>query len=127
MYNYFMLIGTICKEVEIKEVADGKRVVQLVLAVQRSFANMDGEYDTDFFNISVWEFLAEYANEKLKVGSKIGVKGRLVPKLVKLESGAKVYKNDLIGERIIYFSSPNKEVSIPENEIAEEPKETKED
>ncbi len=123
MYNYFMIIGTICKDVEIKEVADGKRVLHLVIAVQRPFANVDGNYVTDFFNISVWEFLAEYANEKIKVGSKIGVKGRLLPKLVTLESGAKVYKYDLVGERIINMSYPNREDQVVDDIIDEPVKE----
>lgn len=105
MYNYFMLVGTICKDIEIKEFEDGKRVVNLVLAIQRPFQNMNGEYTTDFFSISVWEFLADLARERLKVGQTIGVKGRLVPRKITLESGATIYKYDPVGERIIYYNS----------------------
>ena len=105
MYNYFMLIGVVCKDIEIKEIEDGKRVVNIVLAVQRPFAQIDGTYATDFFNISVWEFLADYAQSTIKVGSKICVKGRLVPKLITLDTQARIYKYDLIGEKIFNLSS----------------------
>ena len=105
MYNYFMLMGTVCKEIEVKEVLDGKRVVSLILACQRPFASMDGSRVTDFFKISLWEFLADTANEHLKIGSRVAVKGRLFPNKVTLESGASVYKYDLIGERIFFFNN----------------------
>lgn len=105
MYNYFMLMGTVCKDIEVKEVSDGKRVVSLILACQKPFAGVDGTRGTDFFKISLWEFLADTANENLKVGSRVAVKGRLLPNKVTLESGAQIYKYDLIGERIFFFSN----------------------
>jgi len=101
MYNYFMLIGTVCKDVEMKELADGKRVVSLVLATSKPFPGPDGTRGTDFFNISLWEFLADQANETLKQGSRVAIKGRILPKLVTLESGARIYVNELIGERLM--------------------------
>ena len=80
MYNYFMLIGYVVNDIELKEVADGKKVVKLRLAVKREFQNMDGGYDTDFINISVWEYLAEHAVNYLKKGARVAVKGRICPK-----------------------------------------------
>ncbi len=107
MYNYFMLIGTVCKEIEVKEVLDGKRVVNLVLACLRPFPNQDGIRTTDFFNISCWEFLADLANDYLKVGSHVAIKGRLVPKLITLDTGAKIYVYEPVGERIYNMSNKN--------------------
>ena len=121
MYNYFMLIGVVCKDIEIKEIEDGKRVVNIVLAVQRPFAQIDGTYATDFFNISVWKFLADYAQSTIKVGSKICVKGRLVPKLITLDTQARIYKYDLIGEKIFNLSSNQNIVEpTPEDKPAKE-------
>lgn len=106
MYNYFMLIGRIAKDIEITELDDGKRVINLVLAVLRPFKNTDGTYQTDFFRVSLWEFLADIAVENLKKGSKIAVKGRLTPKVITLESKAIITVNELIGERLIFFNNP---------------------
>lgn len=119
MYNYFMLIGTIVKDIEIKEVEDGKKVVGLVLAVQRPFASMDGTYATDFFHISLWEFLADYAQEKLKTGLKVAIKGRLLPKLITLESGAKIYNYNLIGERVFDMTNYPSQIEIPRENMPE--------
>ena len=103
MYNYFMLIGIIYKDFEIKEVKDGIRVVSIPILVRREFQNSNGEYDADFFTVTVWESLAQIAVDNLKKGTKIGLKGRIRPKLVTLESGAKVVSNQLFADRLIYF------------------------
>ena len=113
MYNYFMITGTVCKPVEVKEV-NGKRVVNLVLACTRPFPEVDGTRGTDFFKISLWEALADIANDYLKVGIPVGIKGRLHPRLTTLETGAKIYIYELIGERIINdFVTPKYE-NVPD-------------
>ena len=119
-----MLIGTVCKEIEVKEIEDGKRVVNIVLAVQRPFAQIDGTYATDFFNIAAWEFLADYAQNTIKVGSRVVIKGRLVPKLITLESQAKIYKYDLVGEKIFNMSTNQ---SSPVPSLEDEPEKEEED
>jgi single-strand DNA-binding protein len=102
LYNYFMLIGFVVNDVELKEVADGKKVAKLRLAVKREFQNMNGEYDTDFINISVWEFLAEHAVNYLKKGARVAVKGRICPK--KGEHGdVSVFTNELYADRLIFL------------------------
>ncbi len=105
MYNYFMLIGRICTDIEIREVGEGKKVVNLVLAVNRDFKNMDGSYTTDFFRVSLWEFLADMAKECLRKGSMVGIKGRLSPKKETISSGATITTSELIGERVVFFDS----------------------
>ena len=36
------------------------------MAVQRSFKNMDGIYETDFITVTLWQGLAENLNEYCK-------------------------------------------------------------
>ena len=103
MYNYLMLVGTITKDIELKEVADGKKVTTLDLAVLREFKNQEGNYDTDFLKVTLWDFNAELAYETLKKGSRIGIKGRIYPHIEQLASGAYVSINELVGERIFFF------------------------
>ncbi|HIT43907.1 TPA: single-stranded DNA-binding protein [Candidatus Avacholeplasma faecigallinarum] len=107
MYNYFMLIGRICTDIEIKEVGEGKKVVNLLLAVNRDFKNMDGTITTDFFRVSLWEFLADIANDCLKKGAMVGIKGRLVPKKETTANKTVITVTELVGERIVFFDSLN--------------------
>ena len=104
MYNYFMLIGTVTSDVQAKIVNETKKVVNLELAVAREFKNSKGEIIIDKIRIDLWEAGAELAERVLKKGSKVGIKGRIAPKWIKLESGAYASSNDLVGERLIQIT-----------------------
>ena len=107
MYNYFMLMGRLAKDPEVKELADGKRVMNLRLAVTRSFQNSKGEYDTDFFTIVFWDYLIEFAQENLKKGHPVLIKGRLQTNKEELANGYQLSYPTLVGERIISFFNSN--------------------
>lgn len=104
-----MLMGRVVKDPEVKQLNDGKRVLNLKLAVNRSFPNSNGEYEVDFFNIVFWEFLVDYANDNLKKGSPVVVKGRMQNSKEELASGFNLNYPVLIGERIMLFNRNNKE------------------
>jgi len=106
MYNYFMLIGYVSNELEIKETSDGTKVMAVDLIVRRDFKNQEGEYTYDKVRIYLWEWLADLAKATVKKDSRIGIKGRIRPKYEKLESGAYVNVHNLYGEKLIYFDSP---------------------
>ena len=72
MYNYFMLIGIVYKELEVKVTKNGKRYVKIPLLVARSFKNPDGQYDADLFHIYFWESLIDFIKDNIKKGQKIG-------------------------------------------------------
>ena len=112
MYNYFMLIGKIVNDIEIREYEGGKRVVNLCLLVTRPFKNFEGNYDSDFLNISLWEYLADLAVERLKNGTKVGIKGRISPRKVTLQDGVTISVMDLIGERVMFFDNANQTQEI---------------
>lgn len=77
MHNMVYLIGRLVKNPEIKELENGKSVANITLAVQRSFKNEDGVYDTDFINCSLWNGIASNTCEYCKKGDLVGIKGRL--------------------------------------------------
>lgn len=101
MYNYFMLIGVIYKELEFKTSKNGTKYVRIPLLVARSFKNPDGQYDADLFHIYLWDSLADLADDNFKKGSKIGIKGRIQSRFVTLEDKSVIPAYDLIAERLI--------------------------
>ncbi len=110
MYNYAMLIGRLCQDVEVKNTMDGKKVSKLTLAVTRPFKNnLTDQYESDFIDVSIWDALCDIAATYLKKGSRLAVKGRLVTKKITLESGAIINNLELIGEKVIFISSEPKE------------------
>ena len=103
MYNYFMLIGRVLKEVELKEFEGGKKMVNLFIAVSRPFKNFEGSYESDCLNVSLWSFLAEAAVDKIKKGKRVGVKGRIAQRVIEHEDGTVTNTFDLVGDKLMVF------------------------
>ena len=49
----------------------------ITLAVQRSYKNVEGVYETDFIPVKVFGNLLEQAQEYLQKGDIVGVKGKI--------------------------------------------------
>lgn len=75
--NNVILLGTITKDIELKETGSGVKYVRFSIAVNRKFKNEQGEYDTDFFNIVAWRGTAEFINNYFGKGKRIAITGRL--------------------------------------------------
>lgn len=109
MYNYSMLLGRVVHDVEVRNTVDGKKVSTLVLAVQRPFKNNETDkYDTDFIEVSIWDALCDIASQYIKKGSTIAVKGRLSTRQVTLKNDLNINVLHLIGEKVVFVSSPDK-------------------
>lgn len=86
---------------------DKKKVSNVVLAVPRSFKNMNGEYETDFFNCVLWDSVAKSTVEYCKKGSIVGIKGRLQSRVVEKEDESKKYYVEVIAEKVTFLSQDN--------------------
>ena len=106
MYNYFFLVGRLTRDAEVVEYPEGKRVVKISLAVNRSFKNSKGEVETDFFNISIWDFLVDFVLDNLKTGMAVGVKGRIQNSSWDVPNFKSITMTNLIGDKVVLFTSP---------------------
>ena len=77
MLNSVVLIGRLATDPDLKYTQSGVAVCNFRLAVERPFANRDGERETDFFTVVCWRKLAETVGEYLDKGRLVGVKGRM--------------------------------------------------
>ena len=116
MYNYFMFVGRLTRDPEIVTFKDGKKVVNISLAMSRGFKNAKGEIETDFFTIAFWDFLVDYVIENIKVGMFVGVKGRIQTTPNKLENGYVLSTPTLIGEKLMFFPEPGHSQTAEKNE-----------
>lgn len=116
MYNYFMFVGRLAKEPEIVTFEDGKKVVNISMAVARSFKNVNGEIETDFFQIAFWDYLVDYVIDNIKVGMFISVKGRVQTTPKELANGYVLSTPTLIGERLMFFPEPSYNKNLEKKE-----------
>lgn len=109
MVNQIVLVGRIARAPEIKTTENGKKYASLTLAVPRNYRNINGEYDTDFLDCTLWTNVAESTNEYCKTGDMIGVKGRIQSRIVESPEGTKRRKTEIVAERVTFLTSnPNR-------------------
>ena len=77
MLNQMILVGRITEDPIINKDENDKSVMTIVLAIPRSFKNMDGIYDTDYIPCTLYSGVAENTAEYCKKGDLLVVKGRL--------------------------------------------------
>ena len=104
MVNTVMIVGRLVRDPEIRETEKGIKVTNICVAVNRSFKNPDGVYETDFIDCTLWDILAQNLNDYCKKGDTIGVRGRLqVSHYEKDEQ--KIKRLDVIAEKITFLAS----------------------
>lgn len=110
MLNMIVLTGRLVRDPELRETDSGKKVTNVTLAVPRSSKNVDGAYDTDFIDCSVWNGIAEETTKYLKKGDIISIRGRLQTELCEKTNGGKAFSMEVIAEKVAFLSSrqPNK-------------------
>ena len=109
MLNQVVLVGRLTSDLEAKETESGKKVVSLTLAVPRSYKNMDGEYDTDFLDVVLWDTIAENTVEYCRKGDMVGIKVRLQASTYETEDGSKRKVTEVVAERVTFLSSKPKD------------------
>ncbi|TDA70702.1 MAG: single-stranded DNA-binding protein [Clostridia bacterium] len=77
MLNKVILIGRLAQDPELRYTPSGVAVANFTVAVQRSFANQQGERDTDFIRVVAWRKLAETCANNLAKGRLVAIDGRL--------------------------------------------------
>ena len=102
--NTVMLVGRLAQVPEVRTTETGKNIVRISLAVNRSFKNPDGMYETDFIDCTLWDGLAKNINEYCKKGDTVGVRGRLQVSHYEKDDQKKK-KVDVIVEKLTFLSS----------------------
>jgi single-strand DNA-binding protein len=100
--NVVALVGNLATEVEVKEIADDKRVASFLLAVDRW--TKDG--GADFIRVAAWDRQAELCGRYLAKGRRVGVEGYLRTRTWE-EEGKRRRDVEVIARRVQFLSTPN--------------------
>jgi single-strand DNA-binding protein len=99
--NAVMLIGNLATDVTVKEVADGKRVADFLLAVDRRIK--DG--GADFVRVVVWERQAELCGQYLAKGRRVGIEGYLRTRTWE-DDGKRRREVDVVARSVDFLTPP---------------------
>ena len=91
--NFVGLIGRLTQDNELRTNTNGKSFLSNSIAVQRSFKNANGDYDTDFINVAFSGKTAEFVNEHFHKGDVISVIGNISVATKETENGKRTFTN----------------------------------
>ena len=106
--NKVILIGNLCKDVELRQTNTGISALVNTIAVRRNFPNQNGEYESDFINFVAYRGAAEVIANHFSKGSKIGLEGRWQKRSYNTVNGETRYVDEMIVESI-EFIEPKKQ------------------
>lgn len=105
MLNQIVMVGRITRNVELKELEGGKKVADICLAIQRSYKNAEGVYETDFIPVELSGAIAESTSEYCKKGDIVGVKGRIASETEEGQDGNITQRIKVVAEKVTFLSS----------------------
>ena len=103
--NNVILSGRLTKDPEFSTTNNGISLCRFSIAVERKFANDDGEKEADFINIVTWRGLADNCNKFLRKGNKINVMGSLQTRTYDAQDGSKRYVTEVVANEVEFLSS----------------------
>ena len=103
MLNKVILIGRLTKEPELRYTPSGAAVASFTLAVNRTRANAQGERETDFIPVVVWQKQAENCANYIGKGSLVAVDGRLQVRTYDAKDGTKRWVTEVVAESVRFL------------------------
>ncbi|MBR1676034.1 MAG: single-stranded DNA-binding protein [Clostridia bacterium] len=105
--NKVFLIGNLTRDPEASETGSGLQYCRFAIAVNRPFANADGNREVDFFNIIAWRGQAEICNRYLKKGNKVAIEGSIQIRSYDDKDGNRRQAIDIVADRVEFLTSRN--------------------
>lgn len=103
--NKILLIGRLTKEPELRYTQSGTAVASFTLAVNRSFANQNGEREADFINCVAWQKAAEFVSQYFKKGQQMALEGRLQVRSYDDNNGQRRWVTEVVTEKVEFVGS----------------------
>ena len=89
MLNNVILMGRITHDLEVKQTQSGTAVLAFTIAVERKFANADGEKEADFIRCVAWKQQAEFIGKYFGKGRMIALEGNIRTRTYENKNGVK--------------------------------------
>ena len=102
--NKIFLIGNLTADPELRTTPNGTNVCTMNLAVNRRFADVNGERKADFFRITAWRQLGESCARYLSKGKKMCVIGELTARLYDAKDGSTRVSLEVTADEVEFLS-----------------------
>nr|DAE80945.1 MAG TPA: Single strand binding protein [Bacteriophage sp.] len=109
MLNKIIIMGRLTRDPEMRHTQTGTSVASLTLACDRDFKPQNGEKETDFVDVVVWDKTAEFAANYFTKGRMAIVEGRLQVRGWQDKDGNKRKTTEVVADRM-YFGDSKQEI-----------------
>lgn len=109
--NKVELVGRLTAKPELRYTSSNTAYTRFTVAVNRNFANANGERQADFINVVAWRKQAETISRYFDKGNLIGIEGRLQTGSYDDKDGNKRYTVDVALDNFEFLESKNKSQS----------------
>ena len=98
------ITGNLTNDPEMRSTPSGVTVCAFTVAVNRRFANSDGDRITDFFRVNAWRQLGESCGKYLAKGRKVAVVGELQARTYQAKDGSTRMSLDVAADEVEFLS-----------------------
>jgi single-strand DNA-binding protein len=105
--NRIVLVGNVGRDPDVQTTAGGKKVAHLSLATSRRVPREGGyEERTDWHRITLWDRLAQLADDYIRKGDRLYVEGRMEYGAYE-KNGVTIPTSEVIGRDVVLLGSPS--------------------
>lgn len=114
--NLVMVSGRLVADPELRYTPKGTAVCSFRMAVSRYYRDREAsgfKEETSFFNVVVWDRMAEMAGERLRKGSPVLIEGTLKSRSYETQDGSKRYVVEIVSRRLQFLEKAPATGEIP--------------
>ena len=116
--NVVCLVGRLTADPELRQTPNGTNVCSFSVAVNRAFANANGERQADFINCVAWRQTAEFIARYFRKGSAICICGSLQTRTWTDNNGNKRYATEVIADEASFVERKSESAGRTDNYAA---------
>lgn len=121
--NKVIIVGNLGKNPEVRNLDNGKKVVNFPLATSETYKDRNGERvtKTEWHNVVLWSPLAEIAEKYLAKGSQVYIEGKLTTRSWEDKDGNKRYTTEIVGREMTMLGGNQNASEGASNSAVESP------
>ena len=101
--NKVILIGRLARDPEMRTTPSGVATTSFTIAVQRNYANAQGDREADFISCVAWRKQAENIAKYCSKGSQVAVEGRIQTRNYDAQDGTQRYVTEVIADNVSFL------------------------
>lgn len=102
--NKAILIGNLTRDPEYRTTPGGVAVCRFTLAINRRFADAQGNRVADYINVVAWRQTADLCARYLAKGRKVCVEGQIQTRSYDARDGSKRYATEVVADAVEFLS-----------------------